>query len=98
MRRVEGSPANPEQDTYGIRDTLMGGPGLDGYAYRADVYCIRDGQDIARDVLTGGRRMNWTDFCDSEQIPQPVFFGESEYPEHCAKCGERLPTSVIGAT
>jgi len=26
----------------------------------------------------------------SEFLPQPIFFGESDVAEHCAKCGEYL--------
>lgn len=71
--------------TYTKKDLLLGGPRLDSYAYRAAVYCIACGEDIIRmnpadtfDALTVG---------DSESIPVPIFFGESEHAQHCDKCG-----------
>ena len=30
------------------RDMLLGGPGLDGYAFQADVYCVPCGQQLAQ--------------------------------------------------
>ena len=75
---------------YGLADCLKGGPGLDGYAFRADVYCEDCGEKMAREVFKGGRRVDWTTFCDSEEVPQPIFFGESDSAEHCGECGEHL--------
>jgi hypothetical protein len=34
---------------YTLADALLGGPGLDGYAFNADVYCVPCGQAIARE-------------------------------------------------
>jgi len=45
---------------------------------------------MAREVFKGGRRVDWTTFCDSEEVPQPIFFGESDSAEHCGECGEHL--------
>jgi hypothetical protein len=84
-----------KEDTYGLNDALKGGPGLDGYSYHAANYCVADGQDIAREVLANGRRVDWLTFQDSEEVPQPIFFGESDSEEHCDKCGELLPIEVI---
>lgn len=82
-------------ETYGIKDALLGGPGLDGYSYRADVYCIADGRRLIENIFRIGTRLDWQTFTDSERVPQPIFFGESDYPEQCATCGELLPTAVI---
>jgi hypothetical protein len=65
---------------------LRGGPGHDGYAYNAAVYCVDCGQDIARKLypeMSDG-------FEDSESFPQPIFFGEADCPQNCDSCGEYL--------
>lgn len=77
-----------------LRNLTMGGPGHDGYAYNADVYCVRCGRDIVNWLWAKG-------FCDrsppsedqaqdSERWPQPIFFGESDHAQHCGECGEYL--------
>lgn len=78
------------QDTYGVRDCFLGGPGLDGYSYQADVYCETCAKEIGEEVFAGDRRFDWIDFCDSDQVPQPIFFGESDCAQHCGACGEYL--------
>ena len=72
---------------YTKRDATLGGPGLDGYAYQADVYCV----ECSHDIIEG---LDWPcdelTFQDSESVPQPIFFGESDIAQHCADCGEYL--------
>lgn len=69
-------------------DMLLGGPGLDGYAYQADVYCVPCGRAmIAR---LPDRDYSEVEAGDSERVPVPVFWGEHEEPQHCAKCGAYL--------
>ena len=70
-------------------DMLLGGPGLDGYAFQADTYCVPCGQAIIRALP----QAEYPDdvACDSDTVPQPIFFGE--HPDravHCAECGEYL--------
>ena len=69
------------------RDMLLGGPGLDGYAYRADVYCIPCGQAI---VQAGPEEIPAPMDRDSDTTPQPIFFGEADSAQHCGECGEYL--------
>jgi ribosomal protein S27AE len=78
-----------------VRECTMGGPGLDGYAYNADTYCIPCGEAIAREIAAKvAPTLTGTDdplFSDSETCPQPIFFGE--HPDravHCGECGEYL--------
>lgn len=70
------------------REALLGGPGLDGYAYCADVYCVPCGRDIIQRapqaVFSDSRAL------DSDCLPQPIFFGEHETTQHCADCGTYL--------
>jgi len=80
-------------EAYTLEDLLKGGPGLDGYAYNADVFCITCGQDICETLWNerGTKPISWVDFCDSEQWPSPIFFGESEdCAQHCGDCGAYL--------
>lgn len=77
-----------------IREGTLGGPGLDGYAYNADVYCVGCGETIYREIadevapkLTG---VEDPLFSDSETVPQPIFFGESDSAQNCAECGAFL--------
>lgn len=78
-----------DRSPYSLKDALMGGPGLDGYAFNADTYCVDCGRDIIRKVWPAGG-LGWPEFQDSETLPQPIFFGESDGPQHCADCGEYL--------
>lgn len=73
--------------TYSKRDAMMGGPGLNGYAYRADVYCVPCGRGI---IEAGPDEISGADFLDSEVTPQPIFFGESDTAQHCGSCGAYL--------
>ena len=69
------------------RDMLLGGPGLDGYAYRADAYCVSCGQAI---IEAGQEEVPAPFDRDSDTTPQPIFFGESDCTQHCSECGEYL--------
>lgn len=75
-------------DTYCLKDALMGGPGHDGYAYQAAIYCVPCGRDIARKVFEGAPIVDDMTFNDSEAVPQPVFFGEADSAQHCDSCGK----------
>ena len=72
---------------YSKKDAMLGGPGLDGYTYQADVYCVDCGRDI---ILKGPEEIEEFAFQDSEETPQPIFFGESDCAQHCADCGTYL--------
>jgi hypothetical protein len=63
---------------------LLGGPGLNGYTYAGDVYCIDCGQDII------WKLPDELDARDRYKVPLPIFFGESNVREHCATCGKYL--------
>lgn len=70
------------------RDMLLGGPGLDGYTFNADVYCIECGRALIQALPR--EQYDDVDARDSEQVPQPIFFGEHEIAQHCGECGEYL--------
>jgi hypothetical protein len=72
---------------YSKKDALMGGPGLDGYAYQADVYCVDCGRDLIHQVFGDREEIADHVFQDSAKLPQPIFFGESEEEQLCANCG-----------
>ena len=74
------------------RNCTLGGPGMDGYAYRAAVYCIPCGRDIIRQLANEGKLPQLDDCLlnDSETAPQPIFFGESDWAEHCDRCEKYL--------
>lgn len=79
--------------TANLKDALMGGPGLRGYAYRAAIYCVDCGRDKIRDVFEQRAAIHAGDmpddeFNDSQRLPQPCFFPESDSAEHCDECGE----------
>lgn len=71
-------------------DMMLGGPGLSGYAFDADVYCVDCGRAIIDDLYEPD--LDYADDAceDTECVPVPIFFGESDGPEHCADCGEYL--------
>jgi hypothetical protein len=69
-------------------DLLLGGPGLDGYAYQADVYCVPCGQAIIRDLPKDA--FDELETGDTEVVPVPILFGGSDIAEHCGDCGEYL--------
>ncbi len=73
-----------------LADLLLGGPGHDGYASNADVYCVDCGQDIIRRLHADGAYADG-DSGDTDEFPQPIFFGESpDCAQCCADCGEHL--------
>jgi len=72
-----------------LAELLLGGPGHDGYAYNADVYCVDCGQEIIRDLHKEGAYNNG-DSGDTDEFPQPIFFGECDCAQHCAECQEYL--------
>lgn len=75
-----------------LKDALLGGPGLDGYAYCADVYCVDCGHAIIEEVYAELDRRSLTalEAGDSEVIPVPIFFGEADSAQHCGRCGSYL--------
>lgn len=78
-----------------IRAALAdGSPGFDGYTYRADIYCPVCGEAIIREIAPDvAPTLSGDDDClfrDSETVPQPIFFGESDTARHCGECGEYL--------
>lgn len=76
---------------YSLKDAMMGGPGLDGYVYNAAIYCVDCGRKIVRDVFAErgeGAEIDDLTAEDSETMPQPIFFGESDTAQHCGACGE----------
>lgn len=84
--------------TLTLREALLGGPGLDGYAFNAEILCVDCGQDAIRAVFNalaakqniGAETVSIDEEPfdqDTDTLPQPVFFGESDSAEHCGKCG-----------
>lgn len=75
-----------------LRGLLLGGPGHDGYAFNADVYCVDCGKAIIRELFAADKLPATLDECgDSERCPVPIFFGESpDCPQHCGECGAHL--------
>jgi ribosomal protein S27E len=77
------------------RDMLLGGPGLDGYTFRAEAYCRQCGQALIEALPRD-------DYCDtesldSEVVPVPIFFGEADTAQHCGDCGEYLYGETEGS-
>jgi hypothetical protein len=70
------------------------GIGFRAYAYCADLYCKECAESIIDAIVDAYPAYALTDAseipCDSNEIPQPIFFSESDYAEHCADCGEYL--------
>jgi len=73
-----------------IFNASLGGPGLDGYAYNADTYCIECGKQIIVDLVTAWEKLPDEIPVDTDEFPQPIFFGESDIEQYCADCGEYL--------
>ena len=77
-----------------IHEATLGGPGLDGYAFNADVLCRNCAEKyIHEHAKELAKKIESTDdpsFQDSEVIPQPIFFGEADSAQHCGDCGEYL--------
>lgn len=92
-RRIVAEKARtPQEDVCTLEQMLLGGPGLDGYAFNADIYCVDCGQGIIREVMETEYRegIPYPDAGDSETIPLPVFFGESDSAQHCRHCAKYL--------
>jgi hypothetical protein len=85
-------PTPQTQPTLSLADALLGGPGLDGYAYHATVYCVDCGRDIIRAVFArrGNASLPYPDAQTTDVLPQPVCFGEADTAQHCDDCGEYL--------
>ena len=83
-----------DTETLSRQGAVTGGPGLDGYVYNADVYCIDCGREIIHSIYDGCPRgmtgIEFPEAGDSETVPQPIFFGESDTEQHCAECGTYL--------
>jgi len=75
-------------------ELLRGGPGLDGYVYRGELYCIPCGSEI---IAQGPDVVPDEDAYDSDVTPQPIFFGEHELPQHCSQCGAYLYGGNLGS-
>ena len=77
-----------------IEEASKGGPGLDGYAFSASVYCPGCGEKIIEEIADDvAPKLSGTDdpsFRDSEVVPQPIFFGEADSAMNCEDCGEYL--------
>ncbi len=78
-----------------LKNMLASVPGLDGYAYQADVWCVDCGQRIIRELWNArGCDINpptQDDTSDSDQWPVPIFFGDSpDCAQHCCDCGDYL--------
>jgi hypothetical protein len=71
-----------------LKAFLLGGPGHDGYAYNADVYCIDCGQAIIELIYV--EDFDKLESRDTNDSPQPIFFSESDQAEHCANCQEYM--------
>jgi len=71
------------------REHRKGGPGHDGYTYQADVWCVDCGREIIDD-LARELKLCPVEHADSDDVPCPIFFGESDTAQHCADCGEYL--------
>jgi len=76
-------------ELYSLADAMKGRPGLNGYAYQADVYCVKCGHQIILS-LVDTFPMTWNRFVDSECLPFPIFFGEADTAQHCGGCGVYL--------
>ena len=72
-----------------LGQSLLGGPGHSGYAYKADVYCVECGQTIIMELYQADYAK--LESGDTDDSPQPIFFGESpDCEQHCAKCHEYM--------
>ena len=78
-----------------LENLKMGGPGLDGYIFRSDLYCPKCGQDIIDKLVYDGEigppdpneDASWVQ--DSDIVPQPVFHLEPG-TETCSYCNKEL--------
>jgi hypothetical protein len=69
-------------------EMLLGGPGLDGYVFHGDLYCEACGQRFIEALPHA--QYHEHDAQDSDIVPQPIFFGESDIAQCCNDCGEYL--------
>lgn len=60
----------------------------EAYAFQAELYCPL----CASHLVRGLQRPAEDDprLYDSDTWPQPIFFGESDFSQHCAACGSYL--------
>ena len=73
-----------------LKDLILGGPpGLNGYTYQADTWCVECGREIIKALVTAGSLMNLAEreIQDTDTIPQPIVFGEAATSQYCANCG-----------
>jgi hypothetical protein len=89
-----------------LHEMLLGGPGLDGYTFNADVYCVDCSKGLIENLFAvhlgdslymenptaPAEEQSMIDYLarDSEVMPQPIFFGESDHAQYCADCSEYL--------
>lgn len=74
-----------------LRELLMGGPGLNGYAYKADTYCVECARTIIQEqVAPFLHAIPEYLHTDTDHVPQPIFFGDTDRAVHCCHCGEYL--------
>lgn len=68
-----------------LREALLSGPGLDGYAWDSDTFCVPCGRTIiVESFQEDGENVQ------DRLLPYPIFFGEHEIAQHCANCGAYL--------
>jgi len=77
---------NKQDQVYTRDDVFRGGPGLSGYAWKADIWC----EDCVKEVFNQEGPFTESEFKDSEVVPQPIFFGEHDTPQYCVKCNKYL--------
>ena len=82
-------------EQYVLKDAIMGGPGLRGYAYRADVLCVACSHNTIKTLwsqrmFSSAPYWELSEFQDSNVLPQPMFFPESGTKEHCGVCDRYL--------
>ena len=68
------------------------GPGHNGFAFRADTYCVDCGQALVNHLAV----IDTIDSGDSNDYPQPIFFGESDSQVFCADCDDFLYGDEFG--
>ena len=77
-------------------ELAKGGPGHDGYAFDADVFCVDCGRAILHNQCMSGELDAYLDtpddimLRDTDTTPQPIFFGESDTAQYCSDCGTYL--------
>lgn len=92
--RMHSRWVRPMNPTKFIEASTLGGPGLDGYMFRGDTYCESCAGSIIHRIapILAPRIQDVAspEFHDSDCVPQPIFFGEAEYPVTCCTCGAYL--------